>query len=694
MKGKLLIAVVLTSLLVSGCGGSTSSPTPSQTALDTKTPSVPAPTDTAVPEPTQEPTAEPTPTTGPTPAPVETAATFQKASCPFTLPAGQVEDETVECGYLVVPEERADPDGPTIRLAVAIFHPPDGAIEPDPIIYLSGGPGSSALEYIGLTFGIQFEPVLTAGRDIIILDQRGVGYSQPALDCQEMSELGLELLDGELDGKELSDQEIHDLTFEALLACEEGLSTFADLSAYNTVANAADVNDLRIALGYDQVNLWGTSYGTRLALGVMRDFPAGVRGVVLDSAYPPDADLYLEAIPNFDRALNVLFDGCETDAACNAAYPDLRAVLFSTVDRLNETPVSFQSTDAFTREKHDVLLDGDAWIGFLFQMLYETDVLPSLPQLIYAANEGDFDLTALILGALIAQREAVSRGMQFSVQCHEELVFSSLEQFEAVVADYPEYAGLFENTVIGRMSYQVCENWRSGRAEARENEPVTSSIPTLVMAGEYDPITPPAWSQHVAETLENSYLFEYPGVGHGASIVAGCPRDMMIAFLNDPTTSPDSACIGGMDLPQFVVPTEVVEPVEFEPFTNEQMGISGIAPVGWTEAVLGVFARGSSALDVTSLIQQAAPASGETLLDLLTRQLGLDEAPESVGERVAESLTWTLYAAEVQGVLVDFALAESNELALIVLLQSAADEHDTLYETVFLPVVDALVPAE
>jgi hypothetical protein len=214
------------------------------------------------------------------------------------------------------------------------------------------------------------------------------------------------------------------------------------------------------------------------------------------------------------------------------------------------------------------------------------------------------------------------------------------------------------------------------------------------MAGEYDPITPPAWGRHVAETLENSYLFEYPGVGHGASTVVGCPRDMMIAFLNDPTTPPDSACIAEMDLPQFVVPTEVMEAVEFEPFTNEQMGISGIAPVGWTEAVLGVFARGNSALDVTSLIQQAAPVSAETLLDVLTRQLGLDEAPESVGERVAGSLTWALYATEVQGVSVDFALAESDDLALIVLLQSAADEHDTLYETVFLPVVDALVPTE
>ena len=117
------------------------------------------------------------------------------------LPSGQTEGETVECGYLVVPEDRADPDSDTIRLAVAIFHPPDGATHPDPIIYLSGGPGGSGLEFLFISFDAAFAPIFATERDFIVLDQRGIGYSEPALDCPGVSELGRELLDWEIDGE-------------------------------------------------------------------------------------------------------------------------------------------------------------------------------------------------------------------------------------------------------------------------------------------------------------------------------------------------------------------------------------------------------------------------------------------------------------------------------------------------------------
>jgi len=241
-----------------------------------------------------------------------------------------VEGETVECGYLIVPEDRADPDSRDIRLAVAIFRHPDGAPEPDPIIYLEGGPGGSPLEIRAPNFAY-FGPIFAANRDIILFDQRGVGFSEPALDCPALTELYLDLLDFEADGELLTAQEILDRKVEAFMACAEDLSAVADLSAYNTVANAADVNDLRLALGYDQVNLYGSSYGTRLALGVMRDFSEGVRSVVLDAPYGPDADIYLDTPSSFDRALTVLTKECAADDACNAAYPDLRTCFESYV---------------------------------------------------------------------------------------------------------------------------------------------------------------------------------------------------------------------------------------------------------------------------------------------------------------------------------------------------------------------------
>jgi hypothetical protein len=197
----------------------------------------------------------------------------------------------------------------------------------------------------------------------------------------------------------------------------------------------------------------------------------------------------------------------------------------------------------------------------------------------------------------------------------------------------------------------------------------------------------------MAKTLEKSYFFEYPGVGHGASSQAGCPRDMMIAFFKDPTAAPDDACMAEMGPPKFVVPTEG-EDIKLEPFVNEQMGIQGVAPTGWTEVSLGTYARGQSAMDAAVAVTLSAPMTAQELLDLLVGQLGLGEAPKSVGQREANGLTWTLYAFEVQGLSIDMALAESGGQGLLVMLQSEPKEHDTLYEAVFLPMIDALKPIQ
>ncbi len=648
---------------------------------------------TTATEPTTIPSTVVIGTAEPTPPPPGYAPIFEQAACPFKLPPGQVEGRTVECGYLIVPEDRSDPASLTIRLAVAIFHPPGRAAEPDPIIYLMGGPGASALEFLYLSFDKVFAPVFAARRDLILFDQRGVGFSEPALDCPEAYDLGLELLDNELDGKQLTDEESEELFGEAFTACAQDLGTVADLSAYNTVSNAADVNDLRIALGHDQVNLWGGSYGTRLALGVMREYLAGVRSVVLDSVYPPDKDLYLETPANLDRSLELFFGACADDKACNTAFPNLRQVFFDTVAHLDEAPVATVITNPMTGETHAMLLSGDALFGLIFQLLYETEALPVLPQLIYEAKQGDFTTISRIYGALVAQSTISSRGMMFSVQCNEELAFSTLEQFEAVLLDYPDLAPFLRDTILGEAGYDVCTYWDAGQAEASENEPVTSDIPALVMQGEYDPITPPAWGQRAAETLTNSYFYLYPGVGHGAS-VAECPRQMMIAFIQNPGAAPSDACMAEMGEISFSVPEAAPQAIEMAPFTNSVKGLQGVAPVGWTEAGPAAYARGSSALDETALIMDATSSTARELLDRLAGSMGFDPNLESVGREELGHFIWDLYTFEYQGLAIDLALAEDDGQAYMVLLASKPDERDGLYEQVFLPAVEALASLE
>lgn len=474
---------------------------------------------------------------------------FQPTACRFVLPEEMREGEDVECGFLTVEERReadASQQARLIRLAVAIFHPRGGATQPDPVIYLSGGPGASALELMRYQFDVMSTPVFATGRDLVVFDQRGVGLSQPALDCSMFDQLSLDLLDRQVDGRQVDDEEIVHLFLDTLVACRKELSKVADLSAYNSAASAADVNDLRQALGYQQVNLWGGSYGTRLALEVMRRHPEGLRSVVLDAVYPPDVDLYLEAPANFHRALERLFKACAHNSVCNQAYPDLRAVFFETVARLDTNPVLREIENPFTGEEYEAWMDGNTLLALTFQLLYDSKIRYLIPQYIYAANQGDYTAFDRVRGNLMGMMGVSSRGMMFSVQCHEELAFSSMEEFRLATGRYPELGSMYESALLGGLAYEACELWGAGRAEISANLPVHSDIPTLVMNGEFDPITPPAWGWHAAETLGKSFVYEYPGIGHGASAAEGCPSQMMVAFLEDPDAAPSDECISEM----------------------------------------------------------------------------------------------------------------------------------------------------
>jgi len=683
---KIIITTFLIALLLSSCNTPTQAPAAKSAALE--------PTVSVEPGTIQQPLTERTTTSTSQPpgkAQVEYQPRFDVTPCPFELPAGQVEGETVECGYLVVPENRLDPETRDIRLSVAIFQHPDGATYADPIIFLEGGPGASPLEMIRFSFDIIYPPLFATGRDIIIFDQRGVGNSEPALDCPEVVAQSLELMDFELDRQNLSKEDIYALNLESILTCGDRLNQEADLTAYNTVANAADVNDLRLALGYEKVNLWSISYGTRLALSVMRDFPEGVRSAVLDSVYPPDADLYLETPANMDRAFNVLFDRCAADEICNQAYPNLHQIFFETAERLNANSVSQEITNPLTGESYTALLDGDTFMLLIFRLLYDTSALPLLPKIIYDANQGDLEMITQIRGLILMKLEAISRGMYTTVLCHDENPFSTLEAFQSALEGYTQLAGLFENAGTGKLGYQICAGWEAGQAAALENQPVKSDIPALVMAGEFDPIAPPAWSQHAAETLVNAFYYEYPAVGHGASAVSGCPQEMVIAFFNDPSQAPADSCIADLGI-EFTTPTDLSE-VTLVPLTVEEFGIRALVPQGWYQA------------------KPEYHISPDTKVELVVAEV-LDEdheafiakwgATEPFLEMENNAIKWSLREViqpdrNIAGYL---ATAPSEAGFYMVLIISTPDKQEALYENIFLPIVEAytidqsLIPVE
>jgi pimeloyl-ACP methyl ester carboxylesterase len=466
---------------------------------------------------------------------------WEKAKkCEFDVPKGQ----TVTCGFLVVPEDRTDPKNKnTIKLYVAIFKAKTAKRAQDAIIYLEGGPGGYSLAAAGTSFSNAFAGFART-HDFIMFDQRGVGFSKPSLACPEETKVSYDNVTGRVPHAKAAERRL-----EALKACYDRLvAAGVNLSAYNSAQNAADVNDLRIVLGYKEFNLYGISYGTRLALTVMRDFPKGVRSVILDSTVPLQAELYPKIPANADRAFKVFFQGCLKDRPCNAAYPNLDKVFYDLVDKLNKKPITVTAKQPYTSKKFKVLVDGHMFINMLFNSLYSSQVIIYLPMIIWEASKGDYKLVEQVMAGSLVKQDFVSTGMYFSVQCAEEVSFNSQESLVAATKSFPKIASTFDMGYY----YKVCQTWKVKPAPPVENQPVTSNIPTLVMAGQYDPITPPAYGHMAAKTIKGSYMFEFPGVGHGASVGDICPYRVAIAFFDNPKTRPDIGCVSTMTEPHFV----------------------------------------------------------------------------------------------------------------------------------------------
>jgi len=660
---RLLPGLLVVVLLVSACGGGGATVAPAPTAP------VQATATTEAPVPTVEKTTEP-------------VATFEEAPCPFDVPEGA----SVDCGFVVVPEDHTDPEGPTIKLAVVIFRDDSESHQPDPVILLAGGPGEKVLEN-AIGMAMVFAPI-HSNRDYIVFDQRGVGLSQPALECPEWEQTLFDLLD------EPDPALILEKSFDALMECRDRLvSEGHNLAAYTTTQSAADVEAIRIALGYDQVNLWGGSYGSLLAQAVMRDHPEGIRSAVIESVWPLEVSFFVEATTSVPNAILRLMDTCTADEACDTAYPNLQDVLFETIDRLNENPVPITATNPLDGQSYDALLTGDAVRGNLVSVLYLTPLIPAVPQAIYDVYNGDYELMTQLTGQKLLFYRAISRGMEYSVVCTEDLIERTPDDmFEIMMALPSQLRSEVEQDLAVKYGiFGACENWPAEEADASFKDPLVSDIPTLILEGELDPVTPPDYGRLVAEHLGNAYFFEFPGFGHAGESTSECALSITAAFIEDPMTEPDAACMAEMPGLVFDVPGEAPG-LALVPYTNEEGGFTGLVPEGWTEGPPLNFKRASSALDPTTFVQDSAPISADELFGVLSAQLGLDSEMEPSSTAALGSFTWGFYEFQIQQHPVDLAIAEDEGKAYFVLLISMAEERDTLYQELFLPVVEAMAP--
>ncbi|MFP4344656.1 MAG: alpha/beta hydrolase [Anaerolineales bacterium] len=499
------------------------------------------PTSTPRPLP---PTWTPEPT--PTPFGMETLYAFVPEPCPFEVPEGV----QVECGVVGVPETRRETPEGLVRLSVAIYHSHSSAPAEDPVVFLNGGPGSGAVDLLSQVY-MEFILPLLASRDVVVFDQRGTGFSEPDLNCPEFSQVIKEDLE-----KTFSLERQAEEYSEALRRCRTRLANQGvNVAAYTSAENAADVKDLIQVLGYEQANLYGASYGTRLALTVMRDHPEVVRSVVLDGVEPVEVLLFNDHGVRMDRLLQKLFAGCAADRACRAAYPNLERTYTATVARLDEEPVEIW-TKSIGHKSYHMRIDG-GWVdGAVFNGAYQTEMIRYFPYMLEQTYDGDYELLSWMLGG-VGREADLSIGMYFSVNCHEEVFATTPEELAADFAAYPNVERFAKRSIYGRPEtlFTLCEVWGAAPFDPREGMPVESDIPALILVGEYDPITPPAYARQVADRLSASYFYEFPGQGHVVGVWQSfCAGRVVRSFLEDPAVEPDAGCITEMGGPDFFIP--------------------------------------------------------------------------------------------------------------------------------------------
>lgn len=469
---------------------------------------------------------------------------FDRANCPFKLDPSVTPGRDVRCGYLTVPEYHARPSGQSLRLAVAISTSRLQKRPDDPVIFLGGGPGDPALGTLGPSLGSGSIDSLVGARDLVLIDQRGTGFSQPFIGCPEVVQANLVAAQA----KPNPTTEAAGLT-KSLRACRARIvKAGVDPSAYTTPENALDMIDLIHVLGYSSVNLYGLSYGTRLALTVMRFAPAELRSVVLDAVFPPTQNSFAPGAA-IARSFKLLFAQCAGAAKCRSGHPSLQASFDAVVTRLDRSSVQITVHPGGGNASLKVWLTGQGLASLVFEGLYDWQTIPILPDVIWQANHGRYGGVAKLYERHELALAAESWGMHYSVMCSEDAPFTTIS---AITKSSQGLAkSMREDFRTNLVSvWQACKTWNVSSVGPAQKKPVSSTVPTMLMNGEFDPVTLPAATAAAAKSLSHAYSYPFPGMSHGVVISGhGCPTGMVLDLWNDPTHAPGGGCLKGMGHP-------------------------------------------------------------------------------------------------------------------------------------------------
>lgn len=466
-----------------------------------------------------------------------------------TTPKDLTANEDFTCAVLTVPADHAEPDGDQLELFVIRLPSESDDPAPEPIVFLAGGPGQAGSALLALFSNELPEPLasfvpLLETHEVVLIDQRGTGLSQPSLACP--ADLAMAATpEATPEGAESQAPADPQSPADLYEDCDDALTDAGvDLTVFNTSQNAADIDALRQALDADAVNLFGTSYGSWLAQDVMRDFPDSVNSVVLNSPVPLQSNLFAGQLIAFQGALDASQRGCAEDPECAAAFPDLQAQLEQLVADLNAEPLTVTIEDPMSGQPAEIPVDGNLFLFVVYQMHFIGPLVPLVAPLIASVAEGEDQALAELLPVVLSASAGLSSGFQYSVICQDEIPFTSEEEVLAEAEEAGVSQLVIENGAVSTDVFDLCADWELPASPSTENEPVTSDLPTLIVTGAFDPITPTSYGEELLPTLSNATLAESGAAGHDPVSSSGpCGVEVVIAFYADPGAELDTSCL-------------------------------------------------------------------------------------------------------------------------------------------------------
>jgi len=431
-----------------------------------------------------------------------------------------------KCGTLIVYEDRAARKGRTINLNIVVLPATSDKREPDPLFYFAGGPGSGASEDApGIA---QLFAKIREHRDLVFVDQRGTGGSNP-LNCELYNADDLQSYLG------------YFFPLDDVSKCRTQLDPKADLKLYLTTIAMDDIDDARAALGYERINLFGGSYGTRAAMTYLKRHPQHVRTVTLQGVSPTNQFMPSTFAQETERALQGVLAECVADQQCNNAFPNVKAEAQAVLDQLIKEPVEVEVQKPRSSERVKVKLSRDLAAEAIRYMLYSPVPASRVPLMIHLAAQGNFaPLTRTALEYRINLVATGSNGMYLSVTCAEDLPWIKPGEGERMAA----------NTFLGdyrlRQQREACALWPRAMVERDYARPVRSDAPVLILTGQWDPVTPPSNGDTTAKTLTNSLHIVVPHGAHGLGGLDGvdCIERITTEFVERGTTKDiDTSCV-------------------------------------------------------------------------------------------------------------------------------------------------------